>query len=181
MDKKFFEDVIYMFKKNRLKENFIKKNYSDFYIYIIDNYIGDSFLEKLYNYYIGFTNKWYCGKKTKFISFTKGYLKYCSHSCSSNSGEVRDKYRKSCEEKYGFDNPSKASNVKGKKEKTFNDRYGVSCYLQTKNVKDIIKNKYNVNNVFESDIIKAKIKETNLKKYGVDIQQNVTRYNTHNF
>lgn len=168
MNKKYFEDVIYQFKRNRLKEIFIKKNYVEFYNYINSNFTANSFLEKLYIFYIG-DKLCICGQRTKFISFTKGYSKHCSYKCASNSEEVRNKYKKSCSEKYGYDNPSKSNVIKKKKEQTFSEKYGVKCYLQTNNVKKIIKDKYNVDNVFESEIIKEKIKKTNIEKYGVEV------------
>ena len=167
MDREYFEKIIYKFKSNRLKEDFIKKNYIEFYDFIVLNYVGETFLEKLYIFYIG-KSFCECGEKTRFISFSKGYSKYCGYKCSSNSKYVRDKYKKTCNDKYGYNNPSKSLDIKKKKENTFLEKYGVKSYLQTESVKSIIREKYNVDNVFESDIIKDKIRKTNLVKYGVE-------------
>ena len=67
-----------------------------------------------------------CGKETQFISFNRGYLKYCSYKCVGNSNDVKRKAKKTkkekyddekytnrikakstCFKKYGFDNVSK--------------------------------------------------------------------------
>ena len=72
-NKDFFEKEIYT-NSNRLKEKFIIKNYYDFYLFIVENYEGESFLQKLYNFYKG-DHKCYCGNNTKFVDFKKGYLK----------------------------------------------------------------------------------------------------------
>jgi hypothetical protein len=163
---RYFEDVVYKGKSNRLKETFIMNNYPDFYIEII-KYEGNSFLEKLFIFYKG-NYKCKCGSNTKFISFTKGYLKFCSYKCSSNDIEVREKYKKTCENNYGVSNVSKCNIVKLKKESTCIERYGVSTYLQTDNTRNIIKEKYGVDNPFKLKVIQENIKKTNLKKYGFE-------------
>ena len=76
--------------------------------------------------------------KTRFRNYYKGYSKYCSNRCISNSNEVknkkkknnlkkygvkytsqipenRQKYKETCKEKYGVENPSKLQTVKNKK------------------------------------------------------------------
>jgi hypothetical protein len=169
MDKLYFERVIYKNKSNRLREGFIKNNFSEFYDFV-NLFNGDSFLEKLFIFYNGLTDKVKCknclSNNVKFISFNKGYLNYCSYKCSSTCIKVREKYNNTCIEKYGVNNVSKNSDIKNKKKDTFIEKYGVSTYLLTKDVKDIIKDKYGVKNVFELDYIQEKIKSTNIKKYG---------------
>lgn len=167
MDKKFFEEIIYQNKSNRLKESFIERNFNEFYSFIMNSYNGDTFLEKLYVYYIGY-NICVCGKKTSFISFKIGFLKFCSVKCSRNNEEVKSKYRETCIDRYGKDNPSKSIEVQNKKEETFMKRYGKKTYLQTDQVKCIISEKYECDNVFKNEEIKKKIKNTNIIKYGVD-------------
>lgn len=164
----YFNEVIYKGKSNRIKENFLKNRFGEFYNFIINEFKGESFLERLYVFKNGEPQKCYCGKSTKFISFSKGYLEYCSIVCSSNSPKTREKYKKTCLENYGVDNVSNVSVIKNKKEKTFYSRYGKSTYLQTQEAKDKIFNKLGVDNPFKSDKIQSEIRESNLRKYGTD-------------
>jgi hypothetical protein len=163
-DKDFFEKEIYT-NSNRLKENFIVNNYYDFYLFIIENYKGESFLQRLYNFYKG-DHKCYCGNNTKFIDFKKGYLKFCSINCSRNSEETKEKYKKTCLDKYGVDNVSKLADIKKIKEEKSYEKYGVSTPLQSNYVKEKIIAKYGVDNPFKLKNIQDKIKNTNLEKYG---------------
>lgn len=173
MDKEYFKKVIYKNKPNRIKEKFIMNNFPEFYSYINKKFKFPNFLEKLHVYVNGESKGCKeCGGKTKFISFSKGYLIYCSTKCSANSKSVRSKYKKTNLIKYGVDNPSKNDNVKEKKKNTSLKNYGVEYPLQSKKVKSVvdktIKQKYGVNNIFQSDEIKNRIKNNNLEKYGVE-------------
>jgi hypothetical protein len=86
--------------------------------------------------------------------------------------------------RYGFENYNNINKIK----KTNLERYGVESYMKTKVFKEISKdyyllnkddiiskykksilNKYGVENIFQSELIKNKIKETNLERYGVEI------------
>jgi hypothetical protein len=168
-DISYFLNNVFQNKNNRLKESFIEKNFKNFHEFIMNNYEGFSFLEKLYNFYKNPDNTCYCGNKTSFISFSKGYLEYCSVKCSSSSKKTRDKYKKTCIEKWGVDNISKTDDAKRKKEETCIKRYGKKSHLQTDYCKKRIVEIYGVDNVFQSDSIKEKIKETNLNKYGFNV------------
>lgn len=61
----------------------------------------------------------------------------------------RNKYKKTCLEKYGVDNSSKNKEIQDKWKKTNKEKYGCE-------------------NVFQNEKIKEKIKETNLKNHGVE-------------
>jgi hypothetical protein len=189
----YFNEFVYRGKVNRLRENFIKKNFIDFYNFINNSFKEESFLEKLYSFVKGDINKCYCGNKTKFISFTKGYLEYCSIYCSSNSQKTRDKYKKTCLEKYGVNNVSNFDEIKKKKKNTFIDKYGVSTYLQTKEVKEKMISKHGVDNPFKLKEVQDKIKITNLHRYGYEcsllspevkkksIKTNINKYGVDHF
>lgn len=164
----YFDDVVYKGKPNRIKENFLKNRFTDFYNFIINEFKGESFLEKLYVFRNGGSKGCYCGNVTRFISFSRGYLEYCSITCSSNSDKTREKYKRTCLEKYGVDNVSNSDLIKNKKEKTFYARYGKSTYLQTQESKNKIISKLGVDNPFKSDKIQNKIRESNLRKYGTE-------------
>jgi len=113
-----------------------------------------------------------CGKETKFISLGKGYYKYCSVKCLSNSKEVKEKRKIAYLKKYGVDNPFKSGEVKEKNKKTMMDKYGVDHPSKSPEIKEKRKetciSKYGVDNPSKSQEIKEKKKETCISNYGVD-------------
>ena len=99
----------------------------------------------------------------------------------------RKKSKKTCIKKYGVGNPLQNKKIKEKVKKTCLEKYGVMSYMNTKmfrkasidyinmnkykmckNRKDTTNKKYGVENVFELEHIKEKIKKTCLEKYGVE-------------
>jgi len=90
-----------------------------------------------------------CGKETKFIDLGKGYHKFCSYKCSSNSKEVKEKKKETCIEKYGVENPSQSEEIKEKIKETCLEKYGTE-------------------NPSQNEGVKEKIKQTMLEKYGVE-------------
>ena len=71
------------------KEKYIKKYYINLYNNIINyskkyNFENLNFKEKMYYYYnnIKEIKRCKCGNNLTFISFTKGYSKYCSKKCT---------------------------------------------------------------------------------------------------
>ena len=109
------------------------------------------------------------------------------------SEHVKEKIKKTKKIKYGnesYNNPNKikktllnkynnVDHLKSFLEKQYNtnnDKYGVSIANRNEGIKKTnvektlkaIKEKYGVDNPFQSEVIKEKIKKTNLEKYGVD-------------
>ena len=114
-----------------------------------------------------------CGKPTKFNSFESGYRKTCSKTCSNRSGEQKEKYRKTCMEKYGTTNFSQTSQYKEKFKNTCLARYGVENPGQVDEIKQKIRITYDKNHPVKAVINDLrtpmeKQKDTLLKKYGVD-------------
>ena len=114
-----------------------------------------------------------CGKETKFISLgKKGYHKFCSYKCRSNSKEVKEKYIQTNLEKYGVEHPFQSEEINEKKKQTSLERYGVEHPSQNKEIKEKSKQtcleKYGVEHPNQSQIVKEKIKETSLKHFGVE-------------
>lgn len=142
----------------QLKEDFFKRHYPDFYLFIIDKYdIPISFQEKLYLYY----NKMnsvpvckICGNNVKFINSKEGYRIYCSRKCMNSdpdkinntkntnnlkyggnapicSNEIKSKIQATLNNKYGVDNIMKLSSIVEKNIGTGVEKYGVKCASQT--------------------------------------------------
>lgn len=96
------------------------------------------------------------------------------------------RYKETCLEKYGVDNPSKTEENKNKYEQTCLEKYGVNNASKNDEVKEKIKKnnkannestrwkykqtcleRYGVDNAAKADCVKKKTEETNIKKYGV--------------
>ncbi len=104
--------------------------------------LGNSSVEKLYRY-INKDSQIHiceCGKNVEFMSFRKGFRKFCSTSCSRKSKDTKQKFADTCIKKYGNENPFKTETVKNKTKKTNLEKYGVEYAFQSKMVKEKIKN-----------------------------------------
>lgn len=111
-----------------------------------------------------------CGKELIFYKPNACYKRYCSARCSANDRNVRDKYVKTCLEKYGVTNVSSLQDIQKKKEETLLKNYNVTNMMKSKQIRDkmqnTIYNLYGVDNVSKSDLIKNKKIQTSLTKYG---------------
>lgn len=84
--------------------------------------------------------------------------------------EVKEKIKKTVQNKYGVDYASQSEIIKEKKKKTCMSNYGVEYPM----LSSIIKNKQELTNIkkygckvpTQNDSVKKKIQETNIKKYG---------------
>lgn len=85
--------------------------------------------------------------------------------------EVKEKFKQSCLEKYGVDNPNKSREVREKIEKTNLEKYGNKVASKSDMVKNNVKErcveKYGVESVNSLNSKIEKCKQTNLSKYGV--------------
>jgi len=134
-----------------------------------------------------------CGKETNFINFSQGFRKYCSNKCSSK--DTYSKVKKIIFEKYGVTDSLKIKNgrkrgiekcnnnedVKLKREKTNQEKYGGKTPFFSmdtqKKVKETLIKKYGVDNIMKDkdfiennfkNVLKTKRVKTFVKKFGVD-------------
>jgi hypothetical protein len=127
-------------------------------------------------YDLYFKNKYegicYCGKVTRFDSFTNGYRIYCSSKCAASSIEIKQKIKDTNISKYGETHYNKTQHAKDKFVKTSQIKYGVDNPFQSDKIKIKIKKTinriYGVDNISQSEVIKNKKKETLLYNFGVD-------------
>lgn len=140
----------------------------------------------------------------KSIFDVRVFSTYCSQRCMRSCGNVarkrmetmvsrygdhnmrttesKDKFRLSCLEKYGVDNPSKVDVVKNKRKQTNFDRYGAATFLVTPDgetkSKETKLRKYGTTNHMEVPLIKKKCRDGYLQtvkdRYGVD---HTTKFN----
>lgn len=114
-----------------------------------------------------------CGNKNTFTNPKKGYYKFCSVKCKSNSIEVKNKIKNTIFTNYGTDNYSKTDEYKNlyknqewvnnkvkKGKNTCLKRYNVDSYSKTNEFKDLYNNKEFVKQ------IQLKIRSKILYKYG---------------
>jgi hypothetical protein len=109
-----------------------------------------------------------CGfeRSLQYSLYNKNIKKYNIYCCSNKCSHFKNKL--TCKEKYGHENYNNTEKAKT----TILERYGVDNVFKS----DIIREKiaktnierYGVDNVFKSDIIREKITNTNIEKYGVD-------------
>lgn len=115
----------------------------------------------------------YCHKgQLKFRSMVEGFKRYCSYKCMANSKTTREKYKSTCLEKYGVENPLQNIEIKNKVKQTNLERYGHECSLQNEKVKEksftSMQKKYGVNHALQSKEIQERIAQTCLNRYGTE-------------
>lgn len=151
-------------KRSRL---YLQKNYPEFY----DSLRTDVPLpEALYLYFHGEPKPCpVCGKKPAFISFSKGYSKYCGPKCANSDPAKKEKVKQTCMERYGVPCSSQAESTKQKARQTCMERYGQDYYVQQK-VKRVQTNleRYGVEHGLMSPVVRERIKQTCMERYGVD-------------
>jgi len=115
----------------------------------------------------------HCGQHTVGWHNSKAYVDYCSSLCASRSTKTMEKKKKTCLSKYGTTSYSKTEH--------FKEMFKTDEYLQKRNspvVREKIKQtnlkRYGVENVFQSPGVREKIKQTNLKRYGVENAGGIT-------
>lgn len=133
-----------------------------------------------------------CERNVKWQAKNRGYPDYCAGRCGGTSESAKQKRKDTCNKKYGVSSFSKTSKFKNreinhdqvaarkKREHTCMAIYGSSSYLGSAEGKDNIKNviveKYGVDNVRKSPIIISKIKDTIQTKYGVSHYNNTQQF-----
>lgn len=150
-------------------EDWLKNNYPRFYEYINAKYVnGLTINEKIYMFYNNMLERPVCktcGNPVKFFSYLKGFGQHCCAKCTQADKNVRDKYKKSCQDKYG-DNWAERIAIVGKKTKK--ERYGDENYNNMDKMKRTCLEKYGFDNAMKSKEIQEKGKQTCLEKYGVE-------------
>ena len=167
---------------NRIKEDYIKKNYPEYYKEILEFSIKNK-LEKfewkrrLYHYIFNIKEIpiCICGKEINFRGRPeKIYNEYCSTKCAAYSiSDIRMKtLKKNNLNKYGVENVFQTNFVKEKLKETNLKKYGVDNPNKSKIIREKIENtcieKYGKKSYMETEDFKTKSKETNLEKYGFD-------------
>jgi very-short-patch-repair endonuclease len=141
----------------KTNEKYLLKNFPSEHLkvatYALELGIQDlRFPEKLFYFYNKIGEKIVCkncgSQDLKFFGLKSGYSSHCSYKCSNSSEEVKKAKEESYMKKYGVTNPSYSSDVILKIQNTFQERFG--------------------GNPMQLDLIKNKVKQTNIERYGQD-------------
>jgi len=111
-----------------------------------------------------------CANPVTYKNFTKGYAKYCSPKCFTNSILVQEKRKNTLLQKYGVASYSQTKEFKRKCQQTWLKNYGVDNPNKNSSIRQKIKQtclqKYGVECTFASRPHRIKSKKTCLEKYG---------------
>ena len=150
-------------------ENWLKKNYEEFYEYLSNNYSWtNDYKAKVYCYYNNINEQpkcELCGKSTKFQSTGYGYARFCSTKCSRNSETSQERYKQTNIERYGEDY-AKVTNSKGTQTKI--KKYGSASYNNLEKRKQTCLDKFGVDNPMKLADIQHKVRRTMLERYGYE-------------
>lgn len=181
----------YLLKRPKQIAQVLKKEFPEFYIYITD-LPGTTVSEKCYRYFHpGATGKCpICHKQLRFNTFVSGYRHYCSAKCMRQDPEFLERTKLTNLKKYGCEFPTQSKQVKEKTKstnlkkygchpralketqekqaQTNLERYGDPNYRNIEGYKQTCRERYGVDNVSQSRIVKEKKIATTQLHYGVD-------------
>jgi len=103
-------------------------------------------------------------KTFRVINYFGGFCKICTNNNKLN------KFKETCIEKYGKENPFQSQEIQNKIRQTCIERYNTEHPMQNPEIQNKIKQtcieKYGKENPFQSQEIQNKIKQTCIEKYG---------------
>lgn len=165
----------YFKNSNQYGYKHIKKHFPEFYEWLLDKYKEypqKKFPAYLYMY---FNNLNYppicpvCGKPTLFLSYDRGFQKYCSLKCSNNDPDVVKKKEQTSLKRYGVIKPQRLDVVKRKSRNTAIKNHGgqgnESISIKEKQKQTMI-DRYGVECFSENPELLEKSKQTKFKRYG---------------
>jgi len=185
--------------RGRIQTGFLSKNHPEMYRAVLENskFLPESAIlpERLYCIINSIIEKprCPCGKEVKFGKQERKYRTYCSINCefaTSNlqinskkyckevlgvdhifqSSEMRSRRDKTWQDKYGG-HPTKNKEVQDKKNKTMNERFGGNAPMCSEAIKEktksTLKSRYNVESVFNLPKVREKSLK-NFREFGLD-------------
>ena len=190
-------------KKSLTRESVFRKAFPDLYDEIRDAGFPDGFVfgQKLYHWLFDDIELSrgtcpVCGNRCGFISFFDGYRKHCSCRCSSSDEQVQKLFAKTCESRYGENNPAKVIRFREKAKNTCRKKFGTDYASQSDDFKENMRKRlerdYGTDNVSRIPEVKEKKRETCLRNNGCDnpmrsekikkraMRTNIRRYGTPN-
>ena len=171
--------------KNKLREEWVKKNLPDVHteiaLFIDNNSLDclDKYSSRIYHFVNNLISSPICQicniNKRRFLGFTEGYDSFCSKKCAQKSSleSALEKRKKRTLEKWGVEHTSQLESVKDKQKVTNLKKWGFVSPTLHPDVKTKIKNKmienWGVEFSGQSDILLNKSLNTRFSKYKEDI------------
>ena len=164
----------------RLRENFLKNNFSDLYKEIVSfckNIEDLPFIQKIWHWVSNrpdyYTCK--CGGRTSFHrNWKDGYREFCSAKCSATDQSTKEKRMTTTLEKWGVDNVSKSDIIKKRQEETNLERWGYKSSFQNPEIQEKYKKtaleKWGADHYFKTEEFRLKTKKYYLERWGVNHQ-----------
>ena len=191
MDKNILKEWLRSEKPRGLTKKHISNIKPELDEYLEATYPRDlSYKEKIYWFLNDITEYplCVCGNRVNFRSITYGYNESCCPTCSNSNpkryekikttikeryGDVhynnREKYKQTCLEKYGVENPFQVESIKNKIKETIFEKYNVSYPSQSSQIQNKRRintlKKYGVDHHSKLECVKKKILEKNYEKY----------------
>ena len=146
-------------------DNWLNKNYPEFYKYLKDKYNDIDIKTAIYMFYEGIDSipLCECGKPVKFHGYMYGFSKFCCQSCAGKNDEVQSKLKNTLIDKYG---ENYREQITQKTANTKLVRYGDSKYNNSTKNKQTCLERYGVDNPMKHESVKEKSKQTCLERYG---------------
>ena len=194
-------DIISFFitNKNKINNNLIRHidNYKEYKDYLLNRYNDNETVYRniIWRIYIGQDERNKCPICHNFTPYNPNkkdwtvnksiYKKYCCSSCAAKSEERNIKYKSTNLQRYGVPNilmdkkvhnkaitNAQSVQSKQKRQETIYDKYGVQHLFQSNIIRNKIYNtnllKYKTIYPIQSNIIKDKIKQYNINKYNTE-------------
>lgn len=167
MDKKKVLEIIKKYPSRFTDE--ICKNHKLFYEYILNNFNGDKFSEKLYQYVYsdsGICKLKGCENKPPFLSFNRGYQSFCSAKCRNEYWKQQSKEERICKVcgNSFIEYKSKKREMCGNEcRRIWNKKISNSENRKNK-IKETMKSKYG--GIGFGSSLQDKIRNTMVEKYG---------------
>ncbi|MEA1973782.1 MAG: hypothetical protein U9N34_10900, partial [Candidatus Cloacimonadota bacterium] len=110
--------------------------------------------------------------KVNYKSFTRGYSRYCSYTCSTLDVETQAKFKQTSLDNHGFEHPMKSPVIQEKTKQTNFKKTGFENPMQSSVTREKMRNTNMKQIGFEypmqSPVIQEKTKQTNFKKTGFE-------------
>ena len=141
-------------------DNWLNKNYPEFYKYLKDKYNDIDIKTAIYMFYEGIDSipLCECGKPVKFHGYMYGFSKFCCQSCAGKNDEVQSKLKNTLIDKHG---ENYREQITQKTANTKLVRYGDSKYNNSTKNKQTCLERYGVDNPMKHESVKEKSKQTN--------------------
>lgn len=143
-----------------IREVVIKKQYPEFYNFLLEKYNTIPHIERLYCYYNNINVRpvcLECGNKVKFLGIRRGYQKFCGVRCSNKNSEKLQKSLEKCD----------YNKISKKTRRTKLERYGDEHYNNSAKTKETMYERYGGQGN-SSNLLKEKYRNTCLERYGVE-------------